>query len=76
MCHCGEVVKELLTRAEKSGPTPGDVVFHFFVLFLFIFFCLVFVFPFGLFSFILTDDHADHALESGVLFWKKDFKSS
>ena len=40
------------------------------------FFCLVFVFPFGLFSFILTADHADHALESGVLFWKRDFKSS
>ena len=76
MCHCGVVLKELLARGEKSGSTPGDAVFRFFVPFLFIFFCLVFVFPFGLFSFILTADHADHALESGVLFWKTDFKSS
>ena len=52
------------------------------------FFCLVFVFntifTFGLFSFILTVDSADHAhwsiyifpFKSGVLFWKRDFKSS
>ena len=59
--HCGSVVKELPARADKLGSTPGDAVFCFFVPF---FFCLVFVFntifPFGLFSFILTADPADH----------------
>ena len=42
------------------------------------------IFPFGLFFFILTADPAGHALgssiylkrKSGVLFWKRDFKSS
>ena len=31
MCHRGAVVKELLERADKSGLTPGDAVFCFFV---------------------------------------------
>ena len=74
MCHCAAVVKELIARADQPGLTPGDAVFCFFVPFFF--FCLVFVFPFGLFSFILTADHAYHELESGVLFWKRDIKSS
>ena len=42
------------------------------------------IFPFGLFFFILTADPAGHTLgsiyifklKSGVLFWKRDFKSS
>ena len=29
--HCGAVAKELLERADKSGSTPGDAVFCFFV---------------------------------------------
>ena len=45
---------------------------------------LILSFPFGLFSFFLTADPAEHALwiniyftlKSGVLFWKRDFKSS
>ena len=31
MCHYGAVVKELLTRTDKPGSTPGDAVFCFFV---------------------------------------------
>ena len=31
MCHCGAVVKEFLARADKSGSTPGDAAFCFFV---------------------------------------------
>ena len=44
MCHCDAVVKELFARADKLGSTPGDVVFCFFVPFLFSCFFL-----FGLF---------------------------
>ena len=66
MCHCGAVVKELLERADKPGSTPGDAVFCFFIPFSFsdrpIFFNTIF--PFGLFSFILTADPAGHALGS------------
>ena len=66
MCHCGEVVKELLARADKPGSTPGDAVFCFFVSLFFS--CLISfvntVFPFGLFFFILTADPAGHALGS------------
>ena len=36
MCHCGVVVEELLTRADKPGLTPGDAVFCFFVPFFFL----------------------------------------
>ena len=63
--HCGAVVKELLALADKPGSTPGNAVFCFFVPF---FFCLdsffKTIFPFGLFSFILTADPAGHALGS------------
>ena len=72
MCHCGAVVKELLARADKSGSTPGDTVFLFsYLLFLFFLFGLCFfntIFPFGLFSFTLTADHAGHALGSIYIF--------
>ena len=65
MCHCGAVVKELLARADKPGSTPGDAFFCFFVPF-FSVWSLFFntVFPFSLFSFILTADPAHHALGS------------
>ena len=63
MCHCGVVVKELLARADKPGSTPGDAVFCFFVPFVRSLFFNT-IFPFGLFSFILTADPADHALGS------------
>ena len=67
MCHCVAVVKGLLARADKPGSTPDDTVFRFFVPFFF-FFCLVSffntIFPFSLFSFILTADPAGHALGS------------
>ena len=64
MCHCGAVVKELLTRADnKQVSTPGDVVFCFFFCTFFSLFILFFntIFHFGLFSFILSADPADHA---------------
>ena len=65
MCHCGAVVKELLERAEKSGSTPGDAVFCFFVPSFFpVLSIFNTIFPFGPFFFILTSDHADHALGS------------
>ena len=87
MCHCGAVVKELLALlADQLGSTPGDrdAVFCFLVVPFFV--CLVSgfdtIFPFGLFSFIITSDFAGHALgssvkrKSGVVFWERDFKSS
>ena len=55
MCHC------LLERADKPGSTPGDAVFCFFNLYRFFLYA---IFPFGLFSFILTAGPADHALGS------------
>ena len=67
-CHLGAVVKELLVRADKPGSTPGHAVLCFIVIpfFLFLFLPLSFntILPFGLFSFILTADPADHALGS------------
>ena len=79
------MVKDLLAREDEPGSTPGDAVFCFFFYRFFFSFsvCSLFfntIFPFGLFSFILTADPADHALgylklKSGVLFWKRDFKS-
>ena len=86
MCHCGAVVKEFLARADKPGSTPGDAAFCFFLPFFFPVWSIFLnsIFPFGLFFFILTADPAGHALgsiiyfklKSGVLFWKRDFKSS
>ena len=85
VCHCGAVVKELLARADKPGSTPGDAVFCFFVPFFFsclvsfltLFFLLAF---FSLFSRLtLLVMHLDQwyfKLKSGVLFWKRAFKSS
>ena len=84
MCHCGAVVKEFLACAVKPGSTPGDAAFCFFVPFFSLFgvFFLNTFFPFGLFFFILTADPAGYALgsiyfklKSGVLFWKRDFKT-
>ena len=70
VCHYGVVVKELLARVNKPGSTPGDAVFCFFIPFFFsdwpIFFYTIF--PFGLFSFILTADPAGHALGSEYTF--------
>ena len=74
------------TACRSTGSTPGDrdAVFCFLVVPFFV--CLVSgfdtIFPFGLFSFILTSDFAGHALgssiklKSGVVFWERDFKSS
>ena len=62
------MVKELLVRADKPGSTPGHAVLCFIVIpfFLSFFWPLSFntIFLFGLFSFILTADPADHALGS------------
>ena len=59
------MVKELFALADKPGSTPGDAVFCFFVFVLFFSvqwsLFLNTIFPFGLFSFILTADPADHA---------------
>ena len=52
MRHCGVVVKKFLAGADVPGSTPGDAFFF------------NTIFPFGLFSFILTADPADHALGS------------
>ena len=60
------------------------IFFLFFCLFFFFFSSLFFntISPFGLVFFILTADPAGHALgsiyfklKSGVLFWKRDFKT-
>ena len=66
MCHCGAVVKEFLARADKSGSTPGDAAFCFFVPFFSLFglFFLKHYFSFWPFFFILTADPASHALGS------------
>ena len=61
MCHCGAVVKEFLARADKSGSTPGDAAFCFFVPFFSLFFHY---FSFWPFFFILTADPASDALGS------------
>ena len=55
--------KELFARADKPGSTPCGAVFCLLVV---PFFSLFFndIFPFGLFSFILTADPAGHALGS------------
>ena len=60
------MVKELLVRADKPGSTPGHAVLCFIVIPFFSVWPLSFntIFPFGLFSFILTADPADHALGS------------
>ena len=67
VCHCGAVVKEWLARADKPGSTPGDAVFCFAAPFFFFSVKSLFlntIFPFGLFSFIVTADSAGHALGS------------
>ena len=85
VCHCGAVVKEFLARADKPGSTPGDAAFCFLVPFfsLFgLFFEHYFSFwPFFLYSYCrpcwsCTWINIYFKLKSGVLFWKRDFKSS
>ena len=61
MRHCGVVVKKFLAGADVPGSAPGDAVFLFLCPF-FPFFFLITIFSFGLFSFIVTADPADHAL--------------
>ena len=78
--------KELLARADKPGSTPGDAVFYFLVVpFLFLFglcfltlFFLLARFPLFLLLNLLVMhlDQVYFKLKSGVLFWKRDFKSS
>ena len=88
LCHCGALYKELLAPADKLGSTPGDTVSCFFVPFFFFFFfnCLVSFFwhyfsfwPFIPYSYMLVM-HLDQCWhfkpKFGVLFWKRDFKSS
>ena len=60
--HCGVVVKKFLAGADVPGSTPGGAVFLFLCPFFPFFFNTIF--SFGLFSFILTADPADHALGS------------
>ena len=85
MSHCGAVVKEMLERVDKPGSTPGDAVFCFFVPFFLsiwsLFFLHYFFFwPFFLYSYCwpcwsCTWINIYFKLKSGVLFWKRDFKS-
>ena len=62
---CRRYVKELLARADKPGSTPIPATLFsdsFYRFFFFLFSrCFLILFPFGLFSFILTADPADHA---------------
>ena len=87
MCHCDAVVKELLARADKPGSTPGDAVFCFFVPFLLFLFGLFFQHYFSFWPFFLYSycwpcwsctwiNYILSLIKSGVLFWKRDFKSS
>ena len=83
MCHCGAAVKELLALADKPGSSPGDAVFCLFVPFLIFFlFSLGFSFsPVFLYSYYgpcwsCTWINIYFKLKSGVLFWKRNFKSS
>ena len=75
-CHLGAVVKELLVRADKPGSTPAHAVLCFIVIPFFFFWPLSFntIFLFGLFSFILTADPADHALGS-IYIWSSSPES-
>ena len=85
VCHCGAVVKEFLARADKPGSTPGNAAFFFYVpffpclaYFLTLFFLSAFFF---LYSYCrpcwsCTWINIYFKLKSGVLFWKRDFKSS
>ena len=80
------MVKELFTRADKPGSTPGDAVFCFFVFVLFFLFSglcfltlffLLACFPlFLLQTLLIILINIYFSLKSGVLFWKRDFKSS
>ena len=83
VCQCGAVMKELF--ADKPGSTPGDAVFCFLVVpfllfglcFLTLFFLLA-CFPlFSLLTLLVMhlDEYIYFKLKSGVLFWKRDFKS-
>ena len=62
------MVKVLLARADELGSTTGNATFYFlFLCIVFFLFALLFlntIFPFGLFSCILTADPAGHTLGS------------
>ena len=62
-CHCGAVVRQLLARADELGSTPGDADVFLSVQSLF----FNAIFPFDLFSFILTADPA-HAAWINIYF--------
>ena len=87
VCRCGAVVKEMFARADKPRSSPVNAVFCFFVpfsFFLFGFFFLTLFFLLAFFSLFLLltllvkhlDQYIYFKLESGVLFWLRDFKSS
>ena len=86
VCHCGTVVKGLLERADKPGLTPGDAVsvslYRFVFLLVVSFLKHYFSFwPFFLYSYCwpclsCTWIKIYFKLKSGVIFWKRDFKSS
>ena len=78
VCQYGAVVKELLAHV-SAGFDSRDTVFCIFVRFLFFLFglFLTLLFLLAFFFFILTAHLTSHPLGSisGVLFWKRDFKS-
>ena len=84
VCHCGAAVKEVLAPADKPSSPPGNAVFCFFVPFFFLFglfLTLFFLLAFFLYSYCwpcwsCTWINIYFKLKSGVLFWKRDFKSS
>ena len=86
VCHCGTVVKGLLERADKPGLTPSDAVsvslYRFVFLLVVSFLKHYFSFwPFFLYSYCwpclsCTWIKIYFKLKSGVIFWKRDIKSS
>ena len=78
VCHYGAVVKEFLACADKPGSTPSDAAFSFFVSFFshYFFFCPFFLYSYCRPCWSCTWINIYFKLKSGVLFWKRDFKSS
>ena len=64
-------------RADKPGSTPRDAAFSFFVSFFshYFFFCPFFLFSYCRPCWSCTWINIYLKLKSGVLFWKRDFKS-
>ena len=74
VCHCGALDKAF-ARADKPGSTLGDAIFCFVVPFFFLF-GLFFLYSYCWPCWSCTWINKYFKLKSGVLFWKRDFKTS